>query len=143
MACCFTGNKDSETVYKPDPGVSASCPPGASEDPTLPVGLPGGRVPGVAGETPSVRRRLRLCTWLPALQPGGVGVAGLGHLPDTHLHRHAGLDSGLTWSRLVQLQTRVQLCWVFLPSISSVLLTGDRGHVVLTVEDLRRARRNV
>lgn len=73
-------------------------PPGASEDPALPVGLSDGRVPGAAGETSPVRRWLWFCTRLPALQPGGVSVAGLGHLPDDHLHWHAALDTGLTGS---------------------------------------------
>lgn len=72
---------------------SLSPPSGAPEDPALPVGLPGGRVQGAAGEAPPVGRVLRLRSGLPALQPGGVGVVGLGHLPDPHLHRHAELGA--------------------------------------------------
>lgn len=78
-------------------------PPGAPEDPAVPVGVPGGRVPDAAGKTSPVRRRLWICSGLPALQSGGVSLAGLCYLPDPHLHRHLALASpGLApiWSGL-------------------------------------------
>lgn len=80
------------------------------------MGLPGGRVQGAVGKTPPVGRVLRLRSGLPALQPGGVGVVGLGHLPDPHLHRHAELGAaGVGRTGPVRFVTGPKLVYTWTP----------------------------
>lgn len=70
----------------PGAGCAAAHPAGA-------VGLPGGPVSGAAGPTPPHRHGVRLRSGHVPLQPDGDGVAVVQHLPDSHLHQHAQLES--------------------------------------------------
>lgn len=110
-------------------------PPGALEDPAVPVGVPGGRVPDAAGKTSPVGCRLWICSRLPALQPGGVSLAGLQHLSDPHLHRHAAVDSAdlapvstsLNWFGWIKTTAGCFFkwsCWILLPPLAGLVLTG-------------------
>lgn len=69
----------------PGPGCATSHPAGA-------VGIPGGFVPGAAGETPFNRHGVWFCPGLVPLQPDGDGVALIEHLSDSDFHQHPQLE---------------------------------------------------
>lgn len=76
-------------------GQIPALAPGAGCAPAHPagaVGLPGGRLPRPARPPPPDGHGLWLRPGLPALQPGGDGVAVLQHLPDSHFDWHTQLD---------------------------------------------------